>query len=293
MTSDRRSAVWTAAPTGQAFRQTVSNWWGEGKSLAIHPSALRSEAQMQTNLAAFARPIAHRGLHSETVGIIENTDPAFDAAVRAQVAIECDVQRTRDNGAAVFHDPTLDRLCGRQAAVSKLDLEELCGIPLINGKATIQSLVTVLDNINGAVPIVVEVKVLPTEDPVAWLDTVASMARSYLGPIALKSFDAIAVKRLRGQEPRCPVGWVCEQTPNASQCADVKPDFLSVRISNLTPELVAGSPIPVVMGWTVATARDLETSVDVGVAPVFEALAPATVSAVWKAGRTRHDRTSQ
>lgn len=57
-----------------------------------------------------ARPIAHRGLHDEKIGVIENTPSAALAAVEVNYGIECDVQITADNEAMVFHDDTLDRL---------------------------------------------------------------------------------------------------------------------------------------------------------------------------------------
>ena len=56
-----------------------------------------------------ARPIAHRGLHDRSKGIVENTISAAEAAIAGGYAIECDVQGTADGGAVVFHDHTLDR----------------------------------------------------------------------------------------------------------------------------------------------------------------------------------------
>ena len=44
----------------------------------------------------FNCPIAHRGLHDRTAGVIENSRSAFEAAIEAGYAIECDIQLTRD-----------------------------------------------------------------------------------------------------------------------------------------------------------------------------------------------------
>ena len=57
-----------------------------------------------------ATPIAHRGLHDRTKGLIENTCGAARAAIARGYAIECDVQLTADGKAIVFHDFELDRL---------------------------------------------------------------------------------------------------------------------------------------------------------------------------------------
>ena len=57
-----------------------------------------------------ARPIAHRGLHSHSRGIVENSISATKAAAEAGYAIECDVRPTLDGEVVVFHDYTLERL---------------------------------------------------------------------------------------------------------------------------------------------------------------------------------------
>ena len=73
--------------------------------------------------------IAHRG---DPVAHRENTLDAFAAAAAAwDDMIEHDVRRTADGGAAVLHDPTLERLWGRPERVADLTLRELqsIGIP--------------------------------------------------------------------------------------------------------------------------------------------------------------------
>ena len=58
----------------------------------------------------FIRPIAHRGLHDLARGVIENTVPAFAAAIAAGHGIECDLQPLADGQPVVFHDEIIDRL---------------------------------------------------------------------------------------------------------------------------------------------------------------------------------------
>src|SRR5260370_31202594 len=57
-----------------------------------------------------ARPIAHRGLHDVSSGVIENTPSAFRAAVASGYGIECDLQISADGEAMVHHDDALGRL---------------------------------------------------------------------------------------------------------------------------------------------------------------------------------------
>jgi glycerophosphoryl diester phosphodiesterase len=57
-----------------------------------------------------ARPIAHRGLHDRSRGIVENMPSAALAAIDGNFAIECDVQLAADGEAMVHHDDALGRL---------------------------------------------------------------------------------------------------------------------------------------------------------------------------------------
>src|SRR4051794_22190895 len=57
-----------------------------------------------------ARPVAHRGLHDFSRGIIENMPAAVSAAVAHNFSIEVDIQLTSDGEAMVHHDDALGRL---------------------------------------------------------------------------------------------------------------------------------------------------------------------------------------
>eukprot|EP01036_Dinobryon_divergens_P054301 gene54301-72565_t len=61
-------------------------------------------------MALFDHPVAHRGLHDRARGIIENSLPAFEAAIAAGYGIECDVQLSSDGVPFIFHDDEFDRL---------------------------------------------------------------------------------------------------------------------------------------------------------------------------------------
>ncbi len=60
---------------------------------------------------------AHRGLHGP--GVPENSPSAFAAAIARGLGIECDVQRSGDGKAMVFHDWELDRLTGSVARLRR------------------------------------------------------------------------------------------------------------------------------------------------------------------------------
>ena len=77
-----------------------------------------------------ARPIAHRGLHDGNVHCMENSLPAFEAAVNRDFAIELDVQLSADHVAMVFHDESLDRLTGESGLVAERTAAELRSVTL-------------------------------------------------------------------------------------------------------------------------------------------------------------------
>jgi glycerophosphoryl diester phosphodiesterase len=107
-----------------------------------------------------ARPIAHRGLHNRSKGVIENSHAAFAAAVAGNFGIECDVQITRDGEAVVFHDYDLDRLTSNTGRVDALTAAQLKAVGLTDSQAKdgVFSLSSMLDLVAGKVPIVVEIK---------------------------------------------------------------------------------------------------------------------------------------
>ncbi len=73
----------------------------------------------------FIRPIAHRGLHNAKKGIVENTLPAFAAAIAKNYGIECDLRPAAGGLPVVFHDETLERLTTAKGRVADLDAAAL------------------------------------------------------------------------------------------------------------------------------------------------------------------------
>ena len=135
-----------------------------------------------------ARPIAHRGLHDRSKGVIENTLSAADAAIAGSFAIECDVQGTVDGEAVVFHDHTLDRLTGQGGPVRSRPVAELTRMAVAATQDRIPTLQGFLDRIDGRVPVIIEIKSLFDGDMVLARRT-GAIASGYDGAVALKSFD--------------------------------------------------------------------------------------------------------
>ena len=72
---------------------------------------------------------AHRGYHDEQAKIPENSLSAFRRAVDCGYGAELDVHLTKDGELAVIHDESLKRMCGVEANVCDLTMEEPQAIP--------------------------------------------------------------------------------------------------------------------------------------------------------------------
>jgi len=96
-----------------------------------------------------ARPIAHRGLHNKSNGIIENSISAAQAAVLHGFAIECDVQLSSDGEVFVFHDDKLDRVTAQSGRVDQTTAQDLGAAILRGSKDTIPTLTRFLNELNG------------------------------------------------------------------------------------------------------------------------------------------------
>ncbi len=146
------------------------------------------------------RPIAHRGLHDIARGIVENTATAFQRAAGAGYGIELDIQITADGEAVVFHDDTLQRLTHAQGPVRAMTLDELKHVAFVATNDRIQSLSEAFAQIDGRVPLIVEIKSLWDGD-FTLARRAAYLAQRYKGRVALMSFDPAMVRAVRDAAP--------------------------------------------------------------------------------------------
>ncbi|MBS1239652.1 MAG: glycerophosphodiester phosphodiesterase, partial [Proteobacteria bacterium] len=99
---------------------------------------------------------AHRGLHDNATP--ENSLAAFTAAIAQGMGIECDVQRSGDGQAMVFHDWELDRLTAEKGPVAQRNAAALTQILLKGSNDRIPTLREVLGLIRGRAPLLIEIK---------------------------------------------------------------------------------------------------------------------------------------
>jgi len=153
-----------------------------------------------------ARPIAHRGLHDLSRGVLENTLPAVAAAAEAGYAIEIDLQPSGDGEAMVFHDPTLDRLMSAQGRIVDRSAAELATLGFkADPGLRIPRLAEVLDVVAGRVPLIIEIKSDLDREGVLERRLLTLLGR-YTGPVGVMSFNPRSLTLLRDLDPDIPRG---------------------------------------------------------------------------------------
>ncbi len=226
-----------------------------------------------------ARPIAHRGLHDPSLGLPENSLGSARAATAGGYAVECDLRLSRDGKVFVFHDETLDRLCGKSSAFAAHDASELQSMVLSGSSERIASLEQLLGVVEGGCPLILELK-SDFSGNVALAVAVAAVLPAYSGPVAVKSFDPALIAALRATNAPWPLGIVSQadhdeeewaglsyaqvhELARFTHAAETRPDFLSWRARDLPNPLCefaracAGTPV---MTWTIRSPEQAEAA---------------------------------
>ena len=155
---------------------------------------------------------AHRGLHTKDRRTPENSLPAFRAAVQAGYGIELDVQLSKDGQVVVFHDDTLDRVCGVNGRVDAYTLEQLREMRLCQTDETIPLFTEVLAEVAGRSPRIVELKTGPRNDLLC--EKTLALLRAYDGPLCIESFDPRIVAWFRKNAPDITRGQLSDSPAN-------------------------------------------------------------------------------
>ncbi len=158
-----------------------------------------------------SRPIAHRGLHNEATGVVENTRSAFAAAIERGYGVECDLQITKDGEAVVFHDRTLDRVTQATGRVDGRTAAQLKAVPFKVSEDRMQTLAEFLQQVGGRVPLVIEIKSRWNGDERLTVRALRIL-ESYPGPYCLMSFDPHVIEVVRRQSPATIRGIVADRT---------------------------------------------------------------------------------
>lgn len=134
---------------------------------------------------------AHRGLHNNESEAPENSMEAFKRAVDAGYGIEMDIQLSKDQVPVVFHDFTLERVCGKKGRVCDYTSQELKECRLYQSRETIPFFEEVLKMVDGKVPLIVEFKAEWTDISVC--PVADELLRKYKGLYCIESFNPLVL----------------------------------------------------------------------------------------------------
>ena len=244
----------------------------------------------------FPNPIAHRGLHERASGIIENSASAFEAAILAGFAIECDVQLTGDGVPVIFHDDDMKRLLGKDGAVADCDSSEITTTPLLGSTAgdCPQKFADFLAQIAGRTLLQIELKhQRDTTGTQLLARAVAEALKSYEGPVTVESFDPHLLTAIRqfgfagprgiityDYEDRSEDGHLTEEQRftlrHLLHWHETQFDFISCDRNALQlPAIVfwraLGKPVA---AWTIRSQAEADAAMPLAEQIVFEGFAP-------------------
>lgn len=214
-------------------------------------------------------PIAHRGLHDLAAGRPENSLAAFEAAAGAGYPCELDVQLTDGGELVVLHDFGLRRATGVDRPAATLTAAELPGLRLFGTDQRIPTLAQVIDVVAGRIPLQVEIKRAPGDDPRTLAGAVLAALERGQADCAVSSFDPFVVYRLRAARPRYAIGQISgllREQPLPKRLAGrymagnfvTRPDFISYELAGVRSGVVRAARrggVPV-LAWGVRSPAD-------------------------------------
>ena len=262
---------------------------------ALYLFALRTNPGRRERMRPFIENyIAHRGLH-DNPSIPENSLAAFARAVEAGFGIELDVQLTADDQLVVFHDETLQRVCGDPRKLHEVTYGELSDLRLLGTEERIPLFRDVLDLIGGRVPLLVEIK-----SEGRYLETsrrTDAMLREYRGVYIVESFHPMVLNWFRKNSPETIRG---QLSTDYTKERVRRPGYQRFLLTNLMLDFLSAPDFiaydrqyrrqfsfrlckalykPVCFAWTVRSREQLEEGRDTFQAFIFEGFDPrASVS---------------
>ncbi len=184
------------------------------------------------------------------------------------------MQASADGRVVVFHDHTLDRLTDGKGPIAEASLDALKAVRFKRGDARIPTLEELLGLIDGRVPLVIEIKSAWGKDR-RLEAAVAAILSTYIGPVAVMSFDAGSMAEMKRLAPGIRRGLTADNFPridwrhlskatrlanrNLLSAPSTLPSFIAYGIkampalAPLALRRIGGMPI---LTWTVRTPAD-------------------------------------
>ena len=215
--------------------------------------------RLQKNHWLYYKPIAHRGLFSDT--IVENSISAYKKAIDFGYAIEIDIYSSTDGELFCFHDKSLDRMTGKSGNIFDKTAKEIKELFLKNTTEKIPTLKEVLSLCENKTPLLIEIKNQPRKDIV---EKVVNTLKSYSGEFAIQSFNPLYIKKVKKLAPDFIRGILASKTPDTNKKLErfvvkrmpfnflAKPDFISIEYTSLPIKTKL-----LTLAWTVTSQQTL------------------------------------
>ncbi len=234
---------------------------------------------------------AHRGLHDKEKGVPENSMVAFDRAVGEGYGIELDVHLSADCTPVIIHDCSLLRTAGVDIDITTVPDADIKKYPLEGTDERIPFFTEVLGQVNGKVPLLIELKV-DSDNYAPLCEAVMKTLEGYGGIYAIQSFDPRAIKHLRISYPHIMrgqlAGFLIKSGTKLNRFLDfglrnlltnymTKPHFIAYRVKdshNLSVSVCRRLYRPLEFNWTCRKKAHHVIAHKNGAIPIFEKYIP-------------------
>ena len=198
--------------------------------------------------------IAHRGIYNN-ITIYENTLESIMYASKNNLIVEIDIRTTLDNEIIVYHDEDASRLNNLKDTLNTITLNDLEYISPFH----IPTLNEVLANINGHVPIIIEIK----EDNKIIRTKLIELLKKYNGSVAIQSFNIDIVKFFK--KKGFVTGLLIGTKKNRKYIEqDLDVDFLNIKydtISKIEANMLKQKYY--LIGYTLDNRKEVETYIKI------------------------------
>ncbi|GKX29244.1 glycerophosphoryl diester phosphodiesterase [Vallitalea longa] len=235
--------------------------------------------------------IAHRGYHNDKYP--ENSIGAFRRAIDYGFSIELDIHLLLDGEIVVFHDDNLKRVTEIDKDIEKCTYEDIRNIKLMNTQEKIPLFQDVLNEVDGKVGIMVELK---NRGKAGALEEKAyDMLKKYKGRFVVQSFNPLSMEWFHKNAPHIVRGQLAGYFKHEKvslitkialrnlllNCLS-KPDFVNYDIDYLDrlPIKILKLKGKFLFGWTAKNEIEYENALGVCKNVVFENFNPMKKSLV-------------
>lgn len=177
-------------------------------------SAMPSLKKHPLEVKFYHRNFAHRGLFDNR-SRCENSLSAFRAAVEHGYGIELDLQMTADGRIVVFHDEDLMRMCSSPLKVEQASYAQLVQYNLGQTHEKIPLFSQVLREVDGRVPLIVEIKFTEQVETVCL--KVYDLLRRYPGDYCIESMNPLIVSWFYKNAPQIMRGQLATRFESGSK----------------------------------------------------------------------------